>query len=704
MEVVHYLNPVVYVYFSEMSESDSDARSEAEVPKKKRKQYKQKFREEWLLKPEFRDWLRKDKKDDYAAVCNMCNNKKLSAEISILTRHKETASHINNAKKFSSSTSKKTQQSIVSAFHTQTQSEKDLIKSSTIKLAAFVAEHRISSNTMDHLTDLLPQLCPDSKIAKGIKLKRTKVQAVINNCIGASEKQSLINDLKVQKFSILIDESTDISVTKTVAVVVRYFDSKPGQIISRFWDLIQLFEANTTEHSANAEKLFKVVIESFQKYSIPLENIIGFGSDGANTMMGCHNSVSSRFRQLCPGITILKCICHSLHLCANDATKELPYTCEKLARNVYNYFKNSNKRQSEFKEFQQFVEIDIHRILRPAQTRWLSLTAVVDRMLEQWDALRLYFDTKWLADAECQEVHAHLNDPLIKAYYYFLGWMLPKFSTVNSYFQSESVVITKLNQKMTALYRELISLIFPSSYINSIAIEMINPTQERHHKDLKDIYLGLGVQKQLEEVEEDRKEILRQKCKQFIITACTAIRKRYHINDPILTAISNLDPEICVSDERQESLAPIFTLFPRLTPKTLNEQQELDDEWRRLLIHLPRDLDASQHPPDKFWHQIAQIGDENGKVFKQLPAFMLAMLSLPHSNAECERIFSKVNDIKTKKRNKLITRSIKGNLMTQQSIKRHGQNCIQFKPDDEMLKRLNQNIYKNEEMLVSDSD
>ncbi|XP_026332324.1 uncharacterized protein LOC113239503 [Hyposmocoma kahamanoa] len=636
----------------------------------------------------------------------MCNNKTLSAEISVLTRHKETATHIDNAKKFSCSTSRKTQQSIVSAFQNRPQTlfENDMTKISTIKLAAFVAEHRISSNTMNHLTDLLPQLCPDSKIAKNIKLKRTKVQAVINNCIGASEKQSLIKDLTIQKFSILIDESTDISVIKTVAVVVRYFDSNLGQVISRFWDLIQLFDASTTDHSANAEKLFTIVVDSFQKHSIPLENIIGFGSDGANTMIGCRNSVASRFRNLCPGIIILKCICHSLHLCANDATKELPYTCEKLARNIYNYFKTSSKRQSEFVAFQQFAEVEVHRILRPAQTRWLSLNAVIDRILEQWDALRLYFDAKWLTDSECQEIHTHLNDPVIKAYYYFLGWMLPKFTAVNSYFQSESVVITKLNIKMTALYRELIQLIFPVSYINSIAIEAIDPTEEKNHKELKDIYLGLGVQKQLELIKEDRKEIFRQKCKQFIIKACTGIRKRYSINDTIMTAISNFDPVTCVSEERLESLAPIFTLLPRLIPETLNEQQELDDEWRRLLIHLPKDLDASQHPPDKFWHQVAQITIDNRKVFKQLPSFMLGMLSLPHSNAECERIFSKVNDIKTKKRNKLITRSIKGNLLTQQSIKRHGQNCINFNPDQEMLKKLNKNIYENEELLVSDSD
>lgn len=60
------------------------------------------------------------------------------------------------------------------------------------------------------------------------------------------------------------------------------------------------------------------------------------------------------------------------------------------------------------------------------------------------------------------------------------------------------------------------SLIISISQINSVLIEVIDPTEERDHKDMKDIYLGLGVQKQFELIEEGRKEIRREKCKQFM--------------------------------------------------------------------------------------------------------------------------------------------------------------------------------------------
>lgn len=47
-----------------------------------------------------------------------------------------------------------------------------------------------------------------------------------------------------------------------------------------------------------------ILIKSFDKYSVPLDNIICFGSHGCNTMMGWGNSLSSQFREKCPGISI----------------------------------------------------------------------------------------------------------------------------------------------------------------------------------------------------------------------------------------------------------------------------------------------------------------------------------------------------------------------------------------------------------------
>lgn len=98
-------------------------------------------------------------------------------------------------------------------------------------------------------------------------------------------------------------------------------------------------------------------------------------------------SVKSRFIDACPGIQVTKCICHSLHLCASEACKSLPRHVEDLAREIFTFFKNT----AIFKGYQPFLDLDVHKMLHPSQTRWLSLHPVVARILEQWDALRLFF-------------------------------------------------------------------------------------------------------------------------------------------------------------------------------------------------------------------------------------------------------------------------------------------------------------------------
>jgi len=62
-----------------------------------------------------------------------------------------------------------------------------------------------------------------------------------------------------------------------------------------------------------------------------------------------------------------------------------------VVRDVYNYMKQSFKRSSEFKEFQVFVDCKPNKLLQPCQTRWLSLSSCIKRVLEQFDALKLYF-------------------------------------------------------------------------------------------------------------------------------------------------------------------------------------------------------------------------------------------------------------------------------------------------------------------------
>lgn len=252
------------------------------------------------------------------------------SEISTIKRHAEGIKHKNKIKNITSSSG--IAQSKLSNFFIKDNIFEDQVKELEISLCGFLAEHNIPYRAVDHLSNLIKNKIPDSKVAKNINLGRTKARGIITNVIGGTHKEELSEKLKKAKFSILVDESTDIATVKQMCIAVRFFDDELLKVETYFWELVPI-------HSSTAESIFDALIKTFTSRNIPRENIIGFGSDGCNVMMGRNNSVSTRFVELCPEIKIVKCVCHSLHICASEACKILPRSIEDLARDIYSFFK-----------------------------------------------------------------------------------------------------------------------------------------------------------------------------------------------------------------------------------------------------------------------------------------------------------------------------------------------------------------------------
>lgn len=85
------------------------------------------------------------------------------------------------------------------------------------------------------------------------------------------------------------------------------------------------------------------------------KNLIGFAADGANTMMGSRSSVQTLLKKDIPNLVVVKCICHSLALCASRACGKLPQIIEDLVRDIHTYFQYSFKRQGySLKNFRNF--------------------------------------------------------------------------------------------------------------------------------------------------------------------------------------------------------------------------------------------------------------------------------------------------------------------------------------------------------------
>lgn len=281
------------------SESSDEGPS---TPKKKtaakRKHYAQKYRTEWESEDVFKNWIAPVPGNDFKASCKVCDTI-LSCETSTLRRHVTTAQDIKVT------TMKSKIKNLKSYFSKPCNPDDDkAVRRAEIKFAAFVAEHYLSFLAIDHLTDLFKECFPDSKTAGEIKLKRTKCTAIVKNVIGESQKTEIGEKIKVEKFSVLLDESTDIGSVKYMCVLVKFYDSKAGFVVTSLWTLTSLFgdcdDFESAARDATGEVIYQSILKTFVARDIPLENIIGFASDGCNVMMGQHNSIASRLSELNP--------------------------------------------------------------------------------------------------------------------------------------------------------------------------------------------------------------------------------------------------------------------------------------------------------------------------------------------------------------------------------------------------------------------
>ena len=118
-------------------------------------------------------------------------------------------------------------------------------------LAMFVCAH-CSTMAVDHLSELCKQRFGDSK-SGDLRVHRTKCTNIIKNFLAPHFIKEIVSDLGDQEYSLLLDESMDILVSKLLGISIRYFSRSLKTIVSTFLGLVEL-EDGTANSIANGVK------------------------------------------------------------------------------------------------------------------------------------------------------------------------------------------------------------------------------------------------------------------------------------------------------------------------------------------------------------------------------------------------------------------------------------------------------------------
>lgn len=294
----------------------------------------------------------------------------------------------------------------------------------------------------------------------------------------------------------------------------------------------------------------------------------------------------------------------------------------------------------------EFSGIQYKELLRHISTRWLSLLPAVDRLIYCWPAVKMYFLKK--GKNKCQkglwefisygisdDIEVDENDEckvegLSEVYLYFLHNIMQEFHSAILCLESDSCTILDLHDVMTRL-------------MNSLKCR------------LNDKFYGSKVGTVLNKISSDEQKMFTSEADEFLKTAISYLEKRYDFGD------NSLFKKISFLSLKK----PLFTWIElQQLPHILEISEAIDNDklysdfccLREVYDQLPHDLSN-----DKIWSYFFTKINKND--LENLRMLISYIFSIPISNAFCERVFSILNNLYTKERNRMSFDLIKAEIL-----------------------------------------
>ncbi|XP_069088049.1 E3 SUMO-protein ligase KIAA1586-like isoform X1 [Pleurodeles waltl] len=166
--------------------------------------------------------------------------------------------------------------------------------------------------------------------------------------------------------TLIIDESTDISVTKMLVLFFKF-----RSITSTEHKM--LFGGIVTLSTCNAEAITIAVKEFYTANKLDLMKMVMFTSDGASGMLGKNYGVATRLNQSIPHLVEKHCVVLREDLGVDDAWKKVQMIreMETLLRTVHTVFYHSPVRKSKLDEIALVTECEVVFFWLLNEVRWL---------------------------------------------------------------------------------------------------------------------------------------------------------------------------------------------------------------------------------------------------------------------------------------------------------------------------------------------
>ncbi|XP_076812013.1 zinc finger protein 862-like [Clavelina lepadiformis] len=493
--------------------------------------------------------------------------------------------------------------------------------------AFHTVKHQQSFLTNDCTSRLFKAIFPDSNIAKKFASARTKTTSIVTGVFVPYAQKMFLSELGVQPFSISVDASNHNEV-KLFPLVIRFFNAKVGV-------RVRLLDLRSMPGETSAQ-ITNFILSSIQENGLDMKQLSSFSADIAPVNFGGSqhsgkNNVFSRLKEQTLHLIPVGCPAHILHNAAEKGSERLTLDIETIVLKIGSHFKSQTGRAMRLKHFCEELDSNYSTLPTHTPTRWTTLDAVLERMIDLWEPLKAHF--------------LSLKHP-------------PRI--LEDFFKSEeSLIIVSFLHSALLLFNKPLLLLQKSNALFPELAEIIESFKIKILQRQCSGFFGATTDELLRTVDEEHAKVLKASFQEFYTITLEYINKWYRFEKHPMHINWTLLKDQAIEYEEVKGLAKQVDPLMAMKDELFDEVSAVN----ALLKKIPDDVFRKDEPEAK-WMKIFAGNDSFPLLYK----LVSIIFSLPVSNACVERVFSLVSAQWTKERNRLSEMTVKSQLQVKVNL------------------------------------
>ncbi|KAJ0495399.1 putative transcription factor and/or regulators TTF-type(Zn) family [Helianthus annuus] len=501
-----------------------------------------------------------------------------------------------------------------------------------------------------------------SNAPKNCQMTAPSIQKDICNCFAEEVLKMIFEELGDDVFSLLVDESRDISKKEQMAVVLRFVD-KLGFVKERYIGVVHVMETT-------ALSLKSAIDELFAHRNLNLGRVRGQGYDGASNMSGEFNGLKTLILKENSSAYYVHCFAHQLQLVVVALANKHLEICRffKEITDLINVVGASCKRIDLLRESQRELlalnpEVVIGSgnnqemaLTRPGDTRWSSHEKTLLRLLTLYpcviEVLEYIETSAWepIHKTQANGLQLYMKSFKFVFYLHLMKHILGVTNLLCVALQRKNQDILNAVELVRSTKEELQryrlegfdSLLKDvTSFCDKYDIEMIN--MEDEYVDPKNRRRKTNITNRHHFVVNNFNTVLDMQIQE--------LGNRFNeVTTNLLTCMSSLSPHDNFSSFNKLNLLKLAEMYPY--DFTFDEKDKLIDELGHYISNMKRD---SRFDNLNGVSDLAKRMVETRKHIEYQLVYRLIKLSLvlPVATASVERSFSSMKLVKTELRNRM---------------------------------------------------